>query len=209
MPPWRKKLRSNCQPKKLPAKPVRLFSKVTSHRNNKEMTEEKKYDSRDDDGNINFTKEHQLDGTDDINMVNTNDSDGSRIQQNQDGFNRTNASDRDERSILQNHDGGQYQGQHTASSWAYNNQSCTILLPGSVAYNFSSFSGLHQGFVPANTYWVTTFQQCKHYKFFEGVKMLVIINVFCCFTATAASICIKISVHHCNDNEPNATSASN
>ena len=44
------------------------------------MTEEKKYDSRDDDGNINFTKEHQLDGTDDINMVNTNDSDGRPIQ---------------------------------------------------------------------------------------------------------------------------------
>ena len=176
------------------------------------MTEEKKYDSRNDDGNINFTKEHQLDGTDDINMVNTNDSDGSRIQQNQDGFNRTNASDRDERSILQNQDAEYCRIKINiaeSSSWAYNNQSCTTLLPGSVAYNFSSFSGLHQGFVPANTYWMTTFQQCKHYKFFKGVKVLVIINVFCCFTATTASICIKISVHHCNDNEPNATSASN
>ena len=66
------------------------------------MTEEKKYEIRDDDGNINFTREHQIDDTNDINRVNTNDSDG--------------------RSILQNHDGGQYQGQNTASSWAYNNQ---------------------------------------------------------------------------------------
>ena len=50
------------------------------------MTEEKKYEIRDDDENINFTREHQIDDTDDINRVNTNDSDG--------------------RSILQNHDGG-------------------------------------------------------------------------------------------------------
>ena len=34
IPTWRKKLRSNCQPKKLPAKPVGLFPKVTSHRTN-------------------------------------------------------------------------------------------------------------------------------------------------------------------------------
>ena len=77
IPTWRKKLRSNCQPKKLPAKPVGLVSKVTSHRTDKEMTEEKKYEIRDDDGNINFTGEHQLDDTEDINRVNTNDSDGS------------------------------------------------------------------------------------------------------------------------------------
>ena len=138
IPAWQKKLRSNCQPKKLPAKPVRLFYKVTSHRTDKEMTEEKKYESRDDDGNINFTREHQLYDTDGINRVNTNDSDGTLILQNQDdinrtnandrnegstlqnqdGINRINANDRDERSILQDQDGGQYQGQHTASSWA-------------------------------------------------------------------------------------------
>ena len=58
IPTWRKKLRSNCQPRKLPVKPVRLFSKVTSHRTDKEMTEEKKYESRDDDGNINFNRKH-------------------------------------------------------------------------------------------------------------------------------------------------------
>ena len=137
IPTWQKKLRSNCQPKKFPAKPVRLFYKVTSHRTEKEMTEEKKYESRDDDGNINFTREHQLDDTDDMNRVNTKD--------------------RDERSILQNQDGGQYQGEHTASSWAYNNQTCTMILPGSVAYNFPSFSGLHQVFVPTNTYLVYNF----------------------------------------------------
>ena len=139
IPTWRKKLRSNCQPKKLPAKPVGLVSKVTSHRTDKEMTEEKKYEIRDDDGNINFTGEHQLDDTKDINRVNTNDSDG--------------------RSILQNQDGGQYQGQHTASSWAYNNQTCTMLLPGSVVYNFPSFSGLHQVFVTKNTHWVHYFPE--------------------------------------------------
>ena len=102
------------------------------------MTEEKKYESRDDDGNINFTREHQLYDTDGIKRVNTNDSDGTLILQNQDdinrtnandrnegstlqnqdGINRINANDRDERSILQDQDGGQYQGQHTASSWA-------------------------------------------------------------------------------------------
>ena len=170
-------MRSNCQPKKFPAKSVRLFSKVTSDRTDKEMTEKKKYESSDDDGNINFTKEHQLDDTDDINRVNTNDSDGRlilqnqddinranandrcerSILQNQDGINRTNANDRDERSILQNQDGGQYQGHHTASSWTYNNETCTMLLPGSVACNFPSFSGLHQVFVPTNTYWVYYF----------------------------------------------------
>ena len=82
IPTWRKKLRSNCQPKKLPAKPVGLFPKVTSHRTNKEITEEKKYEIRDDDGNINFTGEHQLDDTEDISRVNTNDSDGRSILQN-------------------------------------------------------------------------------------------------------------------------------
>ena len=102
------------------------------------MTEEKKYEIRDDDGNINFTREHQIDDTDDINRVNTNDSDG--------------------RSILQNHYGGQYQGQNTASSWAYNNQTYILLLPGSVVYiTFTSFSGLHQVFVSTNTYWVHYF----------------------------------------------------
>ena len=102
------------------------------------MTEEKKYEIRDDDGNINFTREHQIDDTDDINRVNTNDSDG--------------------RSILQNHYGGQYQGQNTANSWAYNNQTYILLLPGSVVYiTFTSFSGLHQVFVSTNTYWVHYF----------------------------------------------------
>ena len=112
IPTWRKKLRSNSQPKKLPAKPEGLFSKVTSHRADKEIIEEEKYKIRDNDGNINFTAEHQLDDTGNINRVNTNDSDG--------------------RSILQNHDGGQYQGQHTASSWTYNNQTCTMLLSSSL-----------------------------------------------------------------------------
>ena len=41
----------------------------------------------------------------------------------------------------------------------------------------------------------TTFQQCKHCKFFKGARMLVNINVFFCFTATATSICINTSVH--------------
>ena len=158
----------------LPAKPVGFFPKATSHRTNKEMTEEKKYEIRDDDGNINFTGEHQLDDTEDISRVNTNDSDGRSILQNEDGINRTNTNDSDGRSILQNHDGGQYQGQHTASSWAYNNQTCTMLLPGSVVYNFP-----------------------KYYKFFKA-RMRVNINVFFCFTAaTTASICINTSVHHC------------
>ena len=79
MPTWRKKLRSNCKPKKLPAKPVGLFSKVTSHRTDKEMTEERKCEIKDDDGNINFTGEYQLDDTEDINRTNTNDSDGKSI----------------------------------------------------------------------------------------------------------------------------------
>ena len=113
------------------------------------MTKEKKYETRDDGGNINFTGEHQLDDTEDINMVNTNDSDGRSILENQDGINRTNASDSDGRSILQIQDGGQYQGQHTASSWAHNNQTRTVLLPGSVVYNFPSFSG------KTNTYFFT------------------------------------------------------
>ena len=136
------------------------------------MAQEKKYEGRDDDGNINFTREHELDDTDDINWINTNDSverlvlqnqddinrtnandrDESSILQNHDAINRTNASNREERSILQNQDGGQYQGQHTAISWVYNNRNCTMLLRGSVAYNFPSFSGIHQVFVPTNTY---------------------------------------------------------
>ena len=36
------------------------------------MTEEEKYEIRDDDGNTNFTGEHQLDHTEVINRVNTN-----------------------------------------------------------------------------------------------------------------------------------------
>ena len=44
MPIWQNKLRSTCQLKKLPAKPVGHFSKLTSHRTDKEMTEEKKYE---------------------------------------------------------------------------------------------------------------------------------------------------------------------
>ena len=43
------------------------------------MTEEKKYESRDDDGNINFTRGHQLDDTDDMNRVNTKDRDERSI----------------------------------------------------------------------------------------------------------------------------------
>ena len=81
---WRRNLRSNIQPKKLQAKPVGLFSKVTYHRTDKNMTEEKKYEIRNDDGNINFTEEHQLDDTEDIKRVNINDRDGRSILQNQD-----------------------------------------------------------------------------------------------------------------------------
>ena len=121
------------------------------------MTEEKKYEIRDDDENINFTGEHQLYDTEGISRVNTNDSDGRSILQNEDGINRTNTNDSDGRSILQNHDGGQYLGQHTTTSWAYYNQTCTMLLPESVVYNFPSFSGLHQVSVPTNTYWVHYF----------------------------------------------------
>ena len=132
-----KEIEEQLSAKEISSQPVRLFYKVTSHKTEKEMTEEKKYESKDDDGNINFTREHQLDDTDDMNRVNTKD--------------------RDERSILQNQDGGQYQGEHKASSWAYNNQTCTMILPGSVAYNFPSFSGLHQVFVPTNTYLVYNF----------------------------------------------------
>ena len=56
------------------AKPVGLFSKVTSHRADKEMMEEKKYEFKDDDGNINFTGEHhQLDDTENISRTNIND----------------------------------------------------------------------------------------------------------------------------------------
>ena len=54
--------------------------------------------AKDDDININSTGEHQLDDTENINRTNTHFSDG--------------------RSILQDQDGGQYQGQHTAQSWA-------------------------------------------------------------------------------------------
>ena len=73
------------------------------------MTEEEKYEIRDDDGNINFTGEHQLDDTEDVNRVNTNVSDGRSILQNQDGVNRTSTNNSDGRSVLQNQDGGQYQ----------------------------------------------------------------------------------------------------
>ena len=41
----------------------------------------------------------------------------------------------------------------------------------------------------------TTSQQCKHCKFFKGARMLVNINVFFCFTATAAPGCVHTSVH--------------
>ena len=54
----------------------------------------------------------------------------------------------------------------------------------------------------------TTIQQCKHCNFFKGARMLVNINVFFCFTGTAASICVNTLVRHCNVNELNATSAS-
>ena len=46
------------------------------------MTEEKKHKIKDDDGN-NLTGEHQLDDTDDINRINTYDSDGKSLLQNQ------------------------------------------------------------------------------------------------------------------------------
>ena len=134
IPTWQKKLRKNCQPKKFPAKPVGLFSKVTFPRTDNAKTEEKKYEINDDDGNINFIGKHQLDDTEDINRTNINDSDG--------------------RSILKNQDGGQYQVQHTARSWAYFNQTCALLLPGSAVYNFPSFSELQQVFVLTNAYWV-------------------------------------------------------
>ena len=65
------------------------------------MTEEKKCEIKDNDGNINFTREHQLGDTENINNTNINDSDG--------------------RLILQNQDGRQYIGQHTACPWACNN----------------------------------------------------------------------------------------
>ena len=38
--------------------------------------------------------------------------------------------------------------------------------------------------------------------------MLVNINVFIGFNTTTVSICINTSVHHCNENKSNATSAS-
>ena len=56
----------------LPVKPVSLFSKVNSHRTDKEMTQENKYDI-------------QRDNTENINSKNSNDSDGRSIMQNQDG----------------------------------------------------------------------------------------------------------------------------
>ena len=59
-----------------------------------------------------------------------------------------------EDQILQNQDGGKYQGQHTARLWAYNNQTCTMLLPGRTVYNFFSFLELQQALVPTNKYWV-------------------------------------------------------
>ena len=52
--------------------------------------------AKDDDRNISFTGEHELDDTENINRTNINNS--------------------DRRSILQDQDGGQYQGQHTAQS---------------------------------------------------------------------------------------------
>ena len=58
-----------------------------------------------------------------------------------------------EDQILQNQD-EKYQGQHTACLWAYNNQTCTMLLPGRTVYNFFSFLVLQQVLVPTNTYWV-------------------------------------------------------
>ena len=93
------------------------------------MTEEEKYEIKNDGGNISFTGEHQVDDSEDINRTNINDSDG--------------------RSILQNQEGRQYQGQHTACSWACNNQTCTLLLPGSVIYNFPSFSFVRVHYYPA------------------------------------------------------------
>ena len=53
----------------LPVKPVSLFSKVNSHRTDKEMTQENKYDI-------------QRDNTENINSKNINDSDGRSIMQN-------------------------------------------------------------------------------------------------------------------------------
>ena len=152
------------------------------------MTEEKIYEIKDDDENINFTGEHQLDDTDDIN--------------------RTNISDSNRRSILQNQNGGHYQSQHTASSWAYNNQTCTLLLPGSLVYKFSSFQDFIKCLCQQICIGGTTIQQCKRCNFFKGARMLVNINVFFCFTGTTASICVNTLVRHCNVNELNATSAS-
>ena len=74
-----KEIEEQLSAKEISSQPVRLFYKVTSHKTEKEMTEEKKYESRDDDGNINFTREHQLDDTDDMNRVNTKDRDERSI----------------------------------------------------------------------------------------------------------------------------------
>ena len=134
------------------------------------MTEEKKYKIKDDDRNINLTEEHQLDETENIN--------------------RTYISDIEGRSM--NQDDGQYQGQYTAQSWPYNNQTCKLLLPGSIVYNFPSFSGLSRQIRIG----CTTIQQCKYCDFFEGARMLVNINVFFCFTSTMASICINTSMQY-------------
>lgn len=85
----------------MPAKPVGLFSKATSHRTDNEIAEEKKYEINDNGRNINFTGEQKLVDTKDISRKNISDSNG--------------------RSILKNQDGGQYQVQHTARLWACNN----------------------------------------------------------------------------------------
>ena len=70
----------------LPGKPVSPFSKVTSHRTDKQLTEEKKYKIKDDDGNINFTREHQSDDTENINITNIYDNNRRSILQKTEGL---------------------------------------------------------------------------------------------------------------------------
>ena len=57
----------------IPAKRVGLFSKVTSHRTDNEITKQK-YEINHHDEKNNFTVEHHLDDTEDISRANTNDS---------------------------------------------------------------------------------------------------------------------------------------
>ena len=91
----------------LPAKPVGLFSKVTSHRT--EIAKERKYKISDGDGNINFVGEHQVDETGVINRININDSDGRS--------NITESRWKISRSTYSTFMGLQQSNLHNASAW--------------------------------------------------------------------------------------------